>query len=458
MSQLTPEQFAELAGGTTKDIKPVKPTSQTSSQPKGFLSRLGSGISEAFGQRGQNISQSLQADQGLGSKALQTVGQVAGGIGDIATETISAGAQSLPQGVQDVAKKTGVAILQTPIGKVGLDALQGGMESWERFKEADPETAKNIEAVLNIASILPAGKGVQMGAKAGKELIETGIEQGIKPTVSKIKSVVGKADLTPEERIAKAIEDATPSYESLTPAKKAKIDLSKVEEGKFLEGRKLKPSKLQKEAGQELANLPGYNPTATALDKFKLASREVKKLAIDLEDALDAEKIIVPKREVAKRVNDALKKIPEESLLLQKSDPLIKSYYEVVKNGFKKVEGNTKGILDLRKILDKAYENAGGKFPVGSDKLAALDDIHKKVRNELTRVLIDKSKQEVKDSLKKQWNLYRVADELRLKTAKESGSIVGRTAQKFPKVTKVLKSAGNLVGGFGIGTGINLAD
>lgn len=458
MATFTPQQAANLAGGTIKDIKPISgPSTQPTPQPKGFLSRLGSGISEAFGQRGKNISESFQTDQGIQSKAFQTVGQVAGGIGDIATETVKAGFQSLPQGVQDVTKSAGVAVLNTAPGKVAIDALQGGMETWERFKEADPETAKNVEAVLNIASILPIGKAGQLGAKGVVKAGETGLEIAGK-TKGAVKKLVGTAELTPEQTIAKAIEDATPSYEALSKSKKAKANQSMVEEGKFLEGRKFKPTKLQKEAGQELANVPGYNPAATALEKFKLVSREVKKQAIDLDDALGAEKIIVPKREVAKRINDRLKKIPGESLLIQKSDPLIKSYYEVVKNGFKKVDGTTKGILDLRKILDKAYENAGGKFPMGSEKLAALDAIHREVRDELTQTLIDKSNQEVANALRKQWNLYRAADEIKLKVAAESGSVVGRTAQKFPKITKALKAVGNLGGGIGIGTGIGLAD
>lgn len=466
MSSYTLEEAKRLTGATDFKVIPTNEAPQTTpQQPKGFFRRLAGGLGEAFGKRAENISQSFQTDQSIGSKVLQGAGQIAGGIGDVVTETAEAGFESLPQGVQQGAKNVGVAILQTPVGQAGLQALQSGMAGWEQFKQQDPETAKNIEAVLNIASILPVGKGAQVAGKGAIKAGEAGLEvaqKGIGAIEKGASNLVGKGELTPKQILKIATEDVTPSYESLTKSKKAKVDLTRVKEGGVLEGRKLVPTKLEKEAGKQLSSIPGYDPRATALDKYKLANREVKKMAIDLEDALDAENVLVHTKEILGTVNKTLKDIPEKSLLLQKSDPSISAYTRVLKSSLKETTpgtvSNTKSILKLRQKLDVAYKNAGGKFPAGSDKIAALDDIHRAVRDSLTELLISKSSQPVKESLKKQWNLYRALDELNVKVAGESGSKLGRLGQKFPKVKKVLKAVGNFGGGIGVGTGIGLAD
>ena len=166
------------------------------------------------------------------------------------------------------------------------------------------------------------------------------------------------------------------------------------------------------------------------------------------------EKVVVPKREVTSRVQKAVNDLPNKSLLLQSSDPVIKNYMRVFKNAFNELPGTLKGVLKLRKMLDDAYENARGKQAFGSDKISALDDVNKAVRDTLYQYLVDNAKNtNVKASLRSQWNLYRALDILKTAAENESGSVVGRMIQNNPITSKVVEM-GVKATGYGAGLGL----
>ncbi len=250
-----------------------------------------------------------------------------------------------------------------------------------------------------------------------------------------------------------AIGDATPNYEASTPTQRQKL-LGRVQEGGTFKGRTVKPTALETEAGQELSKVPGYDPNSTKLQKYQVAKAEIATRGEALSSSLQNEKIIVPKKEIVSKVRTAINDVPEQSLLLQKSDPVIKNYIRVVNNAVNSVDGNLKGVLDLRKNLDAVYENARGKAAFGSDKIAALDEVHTAARDTLTQYLIDHAAEtDVKASLRGQWNLYRALDQLQIAAEKESGSSVGRLIQKYPITSKVVEKGARAVG---LGTGISI--
>lgn len=138
-------------------------------EPQGYLSAVGSDIkaiggdiSKRFGTAKTAIEKAQLGEQSPISAALQTVGQVAGGVGDIAYRGIKAIA---PEFVEQGVKKTIGAIAET---KPVQDIAKG----YGEFKQARPEAAANIEAVGNIASLLPIGKAGQLGVKAAPGAIK----------------------------------------------------------------------------------------------------------------------------------------------------------------------------------------------------------------------------------------------------------------------------------------------
>jgi hypothetical protein len=128
---------------------------------------LATGVANAFQTRVNTAADSqvkaMQGTQSPTSAALQTVGQGAGFVGDIAMEGLKAADRTvtggkigsyLSKGIEKVAKTKPV---QAVIGKYGV------------FKEEHPEAAANVEAVANIAGLVPAGKAAQLTAKVGAE-------------------------------------------------------------------------------------------------------------------------------------------------------------------------------------------------------------------------------------------------------------------------------------------------
>lgn len=94
---------------------------------------------------------------------MRSVGQVAGGVGDIfgeAAVSVGRGVSAVtPEPLKEVGRSVGSAFLETPVG----DALISGIEKIDKLKEEDPETYKDIAAIGNIAAIIPIGKAVQVG-------------------------------------------------------------------------------------------------------------------------------------------------------------------------------------------------------------------------------------------------------------------------------------------------------
>lgn len=343
--------------------------------------------------------------------------------------------------------KAGEAIVDTEVGNKVTDKIAS---------VASPETigavSDVIETGLNVAGV----KGMATGVKGAVSKTSSAVDSAIDSTKVAVEKV--KQKVTPKSAkspLESAIEDATPDYESLSPSKKGKY-LDRVEEGGVFEGRKIKPSKLETEAGTELSKVPNYDPSGTKLSKYKATKAEIAKKGEAFKESLKQEKVAVPKREIVNVVNKAVKEVPNRSLLLQKSDPVIASYVRVFKNALKKEPGNLSGVQNLIETLDDAYENARGKQAFGSDKISALDDVHKASRDALTKYLIEKAQlTEVKIAKRSLWNLYRALDELRTMAEKESGSSVGRFMQKNPKATQAIKTVGQ---GVGLGGALNLVD
>lgn len=158
---LTPEQFqklqARLSGGR------IVPTTTTPVAPTPAAPSFSSNVKDAFNKRVSNVEQVADkygaGKTGILGGALQTVGQSVGFIGDAAFE----GAKALaPQPLEDAIG----AGLGAVAGTKPVQDLAAGYTSW---KNAHPEAAANLEAVVNIGSIIPAGKGAQLAGKAGSQ-------------------------------------------------------------------------------------------------------------------------------------------------------------------------------------------------------------------------------------------------------------------------------------------------
>ena len=187
---------AALAQLNNVKVNSSQSTQQPTEQP-GLLSRISSDLQT----RGANTNQAFNSDQGFFSKALQLTGQGAGFAGDILTEGLksASNASGLTDNVikptLEAVKPTALDILHTPVGQLGLQAVKGGLDTYNAFKQAHPEAAGNLEAVVNIASILPPAKAAEVGTSA--------LTTGAGIVKSSLKDVTGKVANTSGDNLLK---------------------------------------------------------------------------------------------------------------------------------------------------------------------------------------------------------------------------------------------------------------
>lgn len=471
---MTPEMKAQFDAIKAKyNYTPTTPAAQANdwfaaTAPKKPLSSfpaVAGAIGEKFNERADNVDKINNSTDNPVSKVVQRIGQGAGVVNDSIGEVVKSVIK--PEILQGAGEKIAPIVEAAKNNPVG----QGILNWWDTLKTDHPETARNLEATGNFALLLSnalVGGGAAKGAKVGVEAAEATLPKAVAPLTEKAsgaintakdtlssakKAVVGTVSKDPYEA---ALQAVTPEYKTSSTAQRSKLIDEKVggqprvQEGSLIKGRVVTPNALEKEAARELSSLAGYTPKATYLDTHNLIETEILTRARALETSLKNENILVPKKEIVSTVRDAINTVPEESLLLQKSDPAIGNYIRVVENAAAKNDGTLKGVLDVRKAMDAAYKNARGKLAYNDEKLASLDEVHQAGRDSLTKYLIDHAKNtDVKAALRGQWNLYRADDVILPKAAKEAGTIIERGVE-FAKEHPIVTGAG------AVGTGLTV--
>lgn len=116
-------------------------------------------VQQKFGQRAKELGEARASGQGIASTALQAVGQTAG----LLAQDVPGAAVSTftPEPVKDL----GLKVIKSA-AEPFAPAIQKGTELYGGFRERNPELARNLEASLNIASLVPVGGGAKIGAEA----------------------------------------------------------------------------------------------------------------------------------------------------------------------------------------------------------------------------------------------------------------------------------------------------
>jgi len=143
-----------------------------------------------------NTNNPLEAAKAVGRGILRPVGEVAGAGVDIVNAGINAADEATGNVASTAIKKGLTAILNTPQGQEGLATAEQGVDKYNQWKAANPEIAKDLEAVVNIANIIPVGKAV--GSVAG----------GVRKAASEAIDVASGA-MDTVAPLAKGIKDAT---------------------------------------------------------------------------------------------------------------------------------------------------------------------------------------------------------------------------------------------------------
>lgn len=153
-------------------------------------------IFDPFASRFKKIN---YGDQGILSNTLQTVGAVAGGVGEAVLNTALGAAKIItPDPVENIVSGAFQSAAQG-VSQAVPDETKSAIAKWA---EENPTAAANLNAIVDIASIVPLGKGAQAIKTAGTITTDAGkVAQATKATERIIQ--------TPERVLSRKLEGAT---------------------------------------------------------------------------------------------------------------------------------------------------------------------------------------------------------------------------------------------------------
>lgn len=169
-----------------------KPLIAVDEETTGFLNDVKKSFQSRTDRLSSGYARQMTGKQTLQESFLQTGGQAVGLAGDVLFSGVSA---LTPQFIKDAIGSAGKAAVDNPIGQAGLNALSQGLGAYTKWKEQNPRSADDLEAVVNIASVFPVGKGAQVAGKgvstAAKAVGKTTAKAAgvaVRPVVNKLEN------------------------------------------------------------------------------------------------------------------------------------------------------------------------------------------------------------------------------------------------------------------------------
>lgn len=308
-------------------------------------------ISDKLSQRGSNMLD-IAKNTSINplSRGLQGVGQMAGAVGDVIGSGIGAVAGGVDNLTDNVISNTAKSVLRTPLGQEGLRLAHENADAYNTWKKANPEIAGNLEAVVNIASILPVGKAASV-AKEGvlgtaDMAVQTG--KGIMADVKNASTLLPAGMKSPEiaaQILTKQVR-LTPTQRSTFSAMSGGLD-----EGQYLVKKGIYEPNDQaiKSLGEDW--LKSYNEKKTALGQLgnQYTFAPVNEALKELVDYETKTAVKGTKGLFTDRINELSKAAETRGLTLNEIDDLKNAYERTVALGYGK-EVNTTGTAKATKI------------------------------------------------------------------------------------------------------------
>lgn len=319
------------------------------------ISDFSAGFEEAVSERAGSISEEIgRAKDGeiSGARAgLRAAGHAAGFVGDVGFEAIKL---ITPKFIEDFTAGAMGKVAETEIAQAAFD-------KYEELKQKHPEAIKDIEAVFNIASLVPAGKVAQVGLKASSragskvvektskitgEILESRRARSIEEARQEIDSVVGrivqgdKADVSRAKNALSTIN--TTGVKTYTDLKE------RINDG--IEALVTKVDEQLESVGETMGVLRSKDlTTVTKVGKTTVRQNFVE----DAITQLDELYVKIKDTPGSARIKELQTKLSKEGLTLRELNDLAREYSrEFGTKAFSKVTGDP-----LTSINAQAFEN-----------------------------------------------------------------------------------------------------
>lgn len=430
---------------------PVKPLNEPekfpSEAPTEVKQSLLQRLQGSLGERAQNVEGIMQRQesgkQGLASSALQFAGQGAAGVFDV---------------VGDVAQPITSRIGQTKIGQAAKSVagtvaqtkpVQNTIQKYDQWKKANPEAAYNLEAVVNIGSLVPGAKTGQAGLKtAGK-------------VAGKTAGVLEKSAIKSE---AKSLQKF--AGELVKPIQTKAIKESQVsrttETGRgILKRSVVQPTTQEVRSAEAISRVPGINSSKTMQQNYNAVQTHNRTLAQGLDESIAKRGFLVPRKESVAKLRQAAKELESSPTIVGDAEKTAQKLIQGMEKFLNEEPGTGQGVLNARKKYDEWVRSQKPKaFDAASEN--AFTTANREIRQAMNDLLEAKAPDlEVKKSLAEQSSLYRAMDTIAPKAAQEADSAIGRAMQSVGRVlgvkNRAVQAAAAVVGVGGLGAAATFA-
>lgn len=412
-----------------------KRKAESATKEPNYFQRVASDYSKAGQDITSGIQQGAQDIQGQDTSTFgglaKAVGQdlriglrTAGGVASAAFAPITE-APGIKQGIQAI----GTGISKIPgVSQVAQKASQVATQH--------PQAAKDVQNVFDIATL-----GVGSGAA-----------KPVGAALSKTANVLERSGLEASQAAKNKF-----AQELVKPVETSAVKLDQVkrttESGGLFKKDVVTPTPFEVQSANEVAQIPGVSPKNTFQKNFNIVRDFNSQQAQQLESDIKQYDFVIPKKEINSRLNAVGNTLSQSPLIVGDAAKMASRLIAGAKKFVEQNEGKGSGILKARKEYDSwVLDQKPKAFDAKAEN--AFTMANKEVRDTLNTILDENATNlGVKDSLRKQFSLYRAMENIAPKAADEANTVFGRTLQK---IGKTLGTRNKLVQTLAAATGVGV--
>lgn len=369
------------------------------------------------------------------SIAKVALGQSAGFVMDFTGELVMEGIDLfLPDSLEDSIKQKTVEainyISQNPTAQAGLEVLDKGEEAYKEWKKKNPNSATELESVVNLGVFFTpnAARKTLAPVVKPKDPVVTQLGEAATAQIKKLEDVMR---LSGEKALD--AKKAKKAYELVMPVRIEEGRLKDATAPSMFRKAKIEPNVQEAKTIAHISNI--INPSKSDIYNFNLVLKNNEKEAAMLRGVLGAKRsVVIPRNKMQGYINKALDDVMKEPLA-QTADMqrVIGRMKEDIAGIVAKSDENPIGALDLRQNIDKYLEE---KFKFFSkDQPVVLDSAGRKARQSINDLLNDSINDDfVKNSLEKQHLNFLALKEMEKKAIKQTDSVISNTLSNIKRV------------------------
>lgn len=445
-----PDQEPGLIGRIGEDLSArIDSSVESATRDRSLLNTLlarGSGLTQ-FQVAGDVAGAGLDVIGEVGSAAIGAAGDLAKKVAPETSATISDFVSTKAEEFTDFASEKLNALSQTEIGKRGIAAAQDTAEAWQAFSDEHPTVAADIAdtvgAAGNIALAFAPVKTTPKGA---------GIIGPKKPGL--LKRAAGALDDSVIKKKKNFVDDLV---KPLSVKKVRESEIKRTVEGKGLfGGRKITPSSFESEIAGTVGKIKEVKQSNTLLQNLNAVQSGLTDEAETLTALLKGSNVKIPRPDTKRTMETVLAKLKSDSLLVGDAAKTGEKVFDKARKLLLSNPNTPAGVLKSRKQLDAWVKKQSTRAfdPKTENALSvSLGEIRQSMNDIISNSVPNIA---VKESLKKQTNLFRAIDNIGPKAAKEAQTAVGRMAASISKelgITNILDPKMTLaLSALGLGT------